>query len=150
MDLHLEVISKAELSELQHEALKVPFLYDGHPLMLKMARGKVLSATPAENAVNTPLSPKTLILALCATPFQESVYRALMTVPRGSTITYGALAALAGHPRAVRAAATTVASNPFALLIPCHRVIPATGGSGNYRWGKTLKQQLLESETTAK
>ena len=50
------------------------------------------------------------------------------------------------HPKAVRAVAQACASNPVAVVIPCHRVLPKTGGAGGYRWGTRRKQQLLALE----
>ena len=65
------------------------------------------------------------------TPFQRAVTEALRAVPYGETVTYGELAALAGHPNAQRAAGTFCAGNRFAIVVPCHRVV-AAGGLGSY------------------
>jgi AraC family transcriptional regulator of adaptative response/methylated-DNA-[protein]-cysteine methyltransferase len=86
-----------------------------------------------------PLPP----LDLCGTPFQIRVWQTLLTVPRGSTVTYGDLARQLGIPRAARAVGRAVASNSLAYLVPCHRVVPKSGGSGNYRWGSDLKTRIL-------
>jgi AraC family transcriptional regulator of adaptative response/methylated-DNA-[protein]-cysteine methyltransferase len=59
---------------------------------------------------------------------------------------YAELAQAIGSPAAARAVAQACANNPVALLIPCHRVIPATGGVGGYRWGARRKERLLEIE----
>ena len=80
------------------------------------------------------------------TPFQLRVWRALVGIPCGSTRTYGAIAREIGAPGSARAVGTAVAGNPVAVLIPCHRVLPAGGGIGNYRWGARLKHALLEWE----
>jgi methylated-DNA-[protein]-cysteine S-methyltransferase len=80
------------------------------------------------------------------TPFQRAVAEALRRVPYGETVTYGELAALAGHPNAQRAAGTFCAHNRFAIVIPCHRVV-AAGGLGSYgSLGVAYKQRLLELE----
>ncbi len=65
-----------------------------------------------------------------SSPFQQSVATALRRVPRGEVVTYGELAALAGHPRAPRAVGTVCARNPFMFLLPCHRVVSSTGIGG--------------------
>jgi AraC family transcriptional regulator of adaptative response/methylated-DNA-[protein]-cysteine methyltransferase len=84
------------------------------------------------------------------TPFQLGVWRALVRVPVGAVVSYAALAAAAGKPTACRATGTAVGANPVAFLIPCHRVIPASGGTGQYRGGVVRKRAMLawESATT--
>ena len=145
MEIRLEVISKAELSELREEALEVPFLWHGVPLIFSMARGKTIDIVFGSDEAAEPVPPH-IILAGAMSAFRERVYKALMNVPRGTTVSYSQLAALAGHPTAVRAVATAVARNPFACLVPCHRVVPANGSTGRYRWGEKLKAALLELE----
>jgi AraC family transcriptional regulator, regulatory protein of adaptative response / methylated-DNA-[protein]-cysteine methyltransferase len=81
------------------------------------------------------------------TSFQLRIWRALMEVPSGKTVTYGALAAAAGNPHASRATGAAVGANPVAFLIPCHRVIRADGGTGGYRWGGARKQAMLSAES---
>lgn len=72
---------------------------------------------------------------------------ALAKVPHGRTVTYGQLAELAGRPRAARAAGSACATNPLPLLVPCHRVLPASGGLGNFGFlGPRYKRRLLELE----
>jgi methylated-DNA-[protein]-cysteine S-methyltransferase len=84
--------------------------------------------------------------SLVAAPFRRSVLETLHEVARGDVVTYGALAQLAGNPRAFRAAATACARNPIPIVVPCHRVLPASGGIGNYGGGVARKQALLELE----
>jgi methylated-DNA-[protein]-cysteine S-methyltransferase len=79
-------------------------------------------------------------------PFRRAVLETLRAVPRGQTITYGALAGRAGNPRAYRAAGTACARNPVPIVVPCHRVLPGTGGLGNYGGGPERKRALLELE----
>lgn len=78
--------------------------------------------------------------------FQIKVWEALLTIPSGALISYGALAQRIDAPRAARAVGTAVGQNPVALLIPCHRVIRDTGVLGNYRWGSARKSALLAWE----
>lgn len=85
-------------------------------------------------------------LDLEGTPFQQRVWAALLEVPFGSTVSYSELAQRIGMPRAVRAVASAVARNKVAVLVPCHRVVHKDGSAGNYRWGSTLKQELIKWE----
>ncbi|MGH7666351.1 MAG: bifunctional transcriptional activator/DNA repair enzyme AdaA [Candidatus Dormibacteria bacterium] len=88
-----------------------------------------------------------LPLDVHGTMFQWQVWRQIQRIPRGATRTYGELAGEIGRPRAVRAVARACATNQVALLIPCHRVVPAAGGGGGYRWGKDRKRRLLQAES---
>lgn len=88
-----------------------------------------------------------LPLDIRATAFQWQVWNALAGIPRGETRSYAEVAATIGRPRAARAVARACATNPVALAIPCHRVVPAAGGVGGYRWGADRKKALLARET---
>lgn len=88
----------------------------------------------------------TLPLALPGTEFQQAVWQALCRIPRGQTISYKALAAAVGRPKAIRAAASACGANPIALAVPCHRVIASDGGLGGYKWGIEHKAELLRRE----
>ncbi len=81
-----------------------------------------------------------------ATAFQVQVWEALKKIPIGTTVHYSDIAATIGQPTSVRAVARACATNPIALLVPCHRVIPKSGGLGGYRWGVSRKQRLLDLE----
>ncbi len=87
-----------------------------------------------------------LPLDVRATAFQQQVWQALRAIPPGETRTYGQVAQTIGRPGAVRAVARACATNPVALVVPCHRVVPAAGGTGGYRWGAQRKRALLKSE----
>jgi AraC family transcriptional regulator, regulatory protein of adaptative response / methylated-DNA-[protein]-cysteine methyltransferase len=89
-----------------------------------------------------------LPLDIQATAFQWQVWQALSAIPYGETRTYTEIAREIGRPHAVRAVARACATNPVALAIPCHRVIPTAGGVGGYRWGAARKRQLLTRERT--
>jgi methylated-DNA-[protein]-cysteine S-methyltransferase len=80
------------------------------------------------------------------TPFQLEVAEALRSVPYGATVTYGELAALAGHPNAQRAAGTFCAHNRLPLILPCHRVVAAAGLGSYGSLGAGYKRRLLELE----
>lgn len=81
-----------------------------------------------------------------ATAFQWRVWRQLQAIPYGETRTYRQVAAAIGKPTATRAVARACATNPVALLIPCHRVIRTDGSMGGYRWGIPRKETLLKQE----
>lgn len=81
-----------------------------------------------------------------ATAFQRCVWEELQRIPYGSTRSYGEVASAIGRPTAVRAVARACATNPVALVVPCHRVIREDKSLGGYRWGLERKQKLLANE----
>jgi len=83
------------------------------------------------------------------TPFQVRVWQALLRVPAGSLVTYGALSSAVGAPGAARAIGSAVGANALAFIIPCHRVIRATGVLGNYRWDPMRKRAMIGWEAAA-
>ena len=79
-------------------------------------------------------------------PFTRQALEVLTReVPAGATLTYGELAARCGRPKAARAVGRAMAANPFAILIPCHRVL-AKDGPGGYAYGQDIKERLLRLE----
>lgn len=84
-----------------------------------------------------------------ATAFQWKVWRALQRIPYGETRAYADVARTIGKPKAARAVARACASNPVCLVVPCHRVVPSTGGTGGYRWGKERKARLISLEKSS-
>jgi len=108
---------------------------------LKPALDQVISQlTEHPAALDLPLD-------LRATAFQMRVWQVLRAIPRGQTRTYAQLARDIGQPTAVRAVARACATNPVAVVIPCHRVIGSNGSPTGYRWGIGRKQKLLEIES---
>lgn len=89
-----------------------------------------------------------LRLHVRGTNFQLKVWEALLTIPPGTTTTYGELAARLNNPKASRAIGRAVGANPISLLIPCHRVIGAAGALTGYRWGTTRKRAILAMEAS--
>lgn len=89
-----------------------------------------------------------LPLHLCGTAFQLLTWTVLLDIAAGNTQTYGELAHRIGMPRAARAVGSALGANHLAFFVPCHRVLPAVGGVGNYRWGSTLKRRLLAEEAS--
>ena len=88
-------------------------------------------------------------LVLTGSPFQLKVWQGLRDIPFGETRSYGQLAASLGHPGAARAVGTAIAANKLAYLVPCHRVVRATGEIGQFRWGRERKAQMLAWESRA-
>jgi AraC family transcriptional regulator of adaptative response/methylated-DNA-[protein]-cysteine methyltransferase len=88
-----------------------------------------------------------LPLDVRATPFQKEVWQVLQRIPCGQTRTYAQVAAAIGRTSAARAVARACATNPVALLIPCHRVVRGDGALGGYRWGIERKAALLRHES---
>jgi len=80
------------------------------------------------------------------TVFQQAVWQALLRIPAGRTQSYGQLAQQLNRPSAVRAVGAAVGRNPISLLVPCHRILGATGQLTGYAGGLWRKQALLESE----
>ena len=87
-----------------------------------------------------------LPLDIRATAFQRRVWQELQKIPFGQTRTYAEIAKRIGQPTAARAVAQACATNPLALVIPCHRVVRKSGDLGGYRWGVDRKKVLLERE----
>jgi len=89
-----------------------------------------------------PLSPR-------GTDFQQRVWLELLTIPHGSTSTYGDIARRIGNPNAMRAVGLANGKNPIAIIVPCHRVIGSNGKLTGYAGGLGMKQTLLDLETNA-
>lgn len=87
-----------------------------------------------------------LIADLDETPFKKPVLREVMRIPRGEIRSYGDIAQFVGYPRAARAVGNAMRSNPFPIIIPCHRVIRGDGGLGGYGGMEHLKARLLRFE----
>lgn len=92
----------------------------------------------------TPTTPVTCDAQ--GSTFQLAVWEHLTTIPLGSTCTYSEVAEALGRPTAVRAVARACATNPTALVVPCHRVIRRDGSLAGYRWGIAVKRALLDAE----
>ncbi len=94
------------------------------------------------------LSRKPIALLVKGTNFQVQVWRALLRVPFAGITTYQTIAETIGNPTAARAVGNAVGNNPVAYLIPCHRVIRASGELGGYRWGLERKTVILSWEAS--
>jgi AraC family transcriptional regulator of adaptative response/methylated-DNA-[protein]-cysteine methyltransferase len=96
--------------------------------------------------VNGAVNAAQIPLDIQGTAFQQLVWKALRQIPRGKTRSYSDIAKTIGKPKAVRAVAGACASNPVAVVVPCHRVVGKNGSLAGYRWGVKRKAALLESE----
>lgn len=88
-----------------------------------------------------------IALDIEGTKFQMDVWKALLAIKRGQPKTYSDIANDIGRPKAVRAVGSAVGENPVSLIIPCHRVLPKSGGVGNYGWGPEIKEKILRLES---
>jgi methylated-DNA-[protein]-cysteine S-methyltransferase len=88
----------------------------------------------------------TVPLEARGTPFQREVWEALASIPYGATASYADIARMVGRPRAFRAVGQANGANPLAIIVPCHRVIAASGGIGGYSGGLPIKRWLLALE----
>jgi AraC family transcriptional regulator of adaptative response/methylated-DNA-[protein]-cysteine methyltransferase len=97
-------------------------------------------------AVANPAHLPDLALDVAGTVFQQAVWRELARIPPGETLSYAALAARAGNPKAVRAVGSACGANQVAVLIPCHRALRTDGTLGGYAYGLKRKIELLKRE----
>lgn len=113
--------------------------------------GEVMAALidGAVAAVADPAHLPDLPLDVAGTVFQQAVWRELARIPPGETLSYAALAAKAGNPKAVRAVGSACGANQVAVLIPCHRALRTDGSLGGYAYGLERKIELLKRETKA-
>ncbi len=107
--------------------------------------GAVTAAVRAYHAGDLD-APAAVAVRQSSGPFQTHAWDVLRTVPAGTHVSYTELAAKAGRPTAVRAAAASCANNAAALFVPCHRVLRSDGALGGFRWGLDVKRWLLEHE----
>lgn len=82
------------------------------------------------------------------TEFEQKALRTILAIPRGEVRTYEWVARAVGRPKAVRAVGNVMATNPVPFLLPCHRVVPTSGGIGKYAFGPAMKRSLLAAEGT--
>jgi AraC family transcriptional regulator of adaptative response/methylated-DNA-[protein]-cysteine methyltransferase len=133
---------------------RVSFDEDEAALRLRFPHAEILPADAAlaalaakvVAAVESPERDHDLPLDVRGTAFQEAIWQALRTIPRGETRTYSQLAAIAGNPGAVRAAGSACGRNPVSIVIPCHRAQRTDGTLGGYAYGLERKRTLLDRE----
>jgi len=131
----------ALLRELKHDFAAAEIRRDDH--------GLEPVAAQVRQWLQGPAAPLGVPLDIQGTAFQQMVWEALRRIPSGQTRSYAEVAQSIGRPRAVRAVANACASNPVALLVPCHRVVQKNGSMAGYRWGVKRKEELLRKERSA-
>jgi AraC family transcriptional regulator of adaptative response/methylated-DNA-[protein]-cysteine methyltransferase len=129
----------ATLAQALRDEYHAADIREGEPARADWVRAIVAHLEGEMPALDLPIDVQ-------ATAFQWKVWRALQTIPYGQTRAYADVARSIGQPRAVRAVARACATNPVALVVPCHRVVQTGGGLGGYRWGVRRKAKLLEKE----
>ena len=112
------------------------------PILSDAANQLVEYFAGRRHTFDLPLAPR-------GTGFQQRVWRALTAIPYGETRSYGELAHSIGRPSASRAVGAANGKNPISIIIPCHRVIAASGELTGYAGGLAAKKWLLEHERSA-
>jgi methylated-DNA-[protein]-cysteine S-methyltransferase len=110
-----------------------------HPVLLAATHQLAEYFAGTRHAFDLPLAPD-------GTPFQQAVWRALLDIPYGETRSYADVARSIGRPSATRAVGAANGRNPLAIVMPCHRVIGASGGLTGFAGGMTAKRLLLDLE----
>ncbi|MFI5304598.1 MAG: methylated-DNA--[protein]-cysteine S-methyltransferase [Nitrospiria bacterium] len=131
---------KAAVQAMKNDWAKSTFLES--PEMTQTVRDKLFKNTSKQASTGLELFVK-------GTPFQIRVWKELLRVSYGSVAYYQEIARRIGHPKAFRAVGSAIAQNRIAYLIPCHRVIQKSGDPGQYRWGKEMKKELLDMESSS-
>ena len=98
------------------------------------------------NSLGKKYPSKVKIKFLECSEFQKIVWKELLKINHGRTISYSEIANLILYPKAVRAVASAVGKNPISIIVPCHRVIRKNGLIGDYAWGVKMKRALLDVE----
>lgn len=98
------------------------------------------------NALGNKIALKVKIKFLECSEFQKTVWKELLKINYGRTISYSGVANLISYPKAVRAVASAIGKNPISIIVPCHRVIRKNGLIGGYAWGANMKRALLDVE----
>ena len=126
------------LEELERQFPKARLIGDDPGFAARLAQVAALAEAPGQG-MDLPLD-------LRGTAFQRQVWQALRQIPPGQTLSYAALAAAIGLPKAVRAVAGACAANKLAIAVPCHRILRTDGALSGYRWGVERKRDLLSRE----
>lgn len=127
------------ITNAQPEDQSVPTEAHGHPELTQAVKELNEYFAGKRTAFTFPMEP-------AGTPFQKSVWDALLKIPYGKTATYGQIAMAVGNPKGARAVGMACNKNPIWIVVPCHRVIGANGSLTGYALGTGMKQQLLTLE----
>lgn len=132
IEVGIEEENQADLNCIKNET---PLIRETHLQLMEYFAGQ-------RQTFQLPLAPK-------GTPFQQTVWQTLQTIPYGQTWSYLQLAKAIGNPKACRAVGMANHRNPIGIIIPCHRVIGANGSLVGYAGGLDMKKRLLEIENRA-
>jgi methylated-DNA-[protein]-cysteine S-methyltransferase len=138
----LILIPKPKISTWKVISRSFPDLIETSCMEINMLADQIKAFLTGENI---RFSLDMMRMDLC-TPFQEEVLRAEFAIPRGRVSSYGLIAKHLNKPGAARAVGTALATNPFPIIIPCHRALRSDGTLGGYQGGLPMKQALLEME----
>lgn len=117
--------------------------HDTHPVLRAARRQLEEYMAGTRSRFDLPLDLR------AGTPFQQSVWRALLAIPYGATVRYADIGQQVGKPGAARAVGAAVGRNPISLVVPCHRVMGSDGSLTGYAGGLDRKQALLRTESTS-
>ena len=134
------------ISFVEHSEQETEATFKAEWFLAKVNRNENITAESHQQLFSSN-SPQKIKLLLRGTQFQIQIWQALLNIPFGAVSNYEKLAATIGKSAATRAAASAIAKNKIAYLIPCHRVIRKIGESGEFRWGKNRKKILLAYES---
>lgn len=127
------------ITNAQPEDQAVPNESPNHPELMKAVKELGEYFAGKRTAFTFPMEP-------AGTPFQQSVWEALLKIPYGKTATYGQIAMAVGNPKGARAVGMACNKNPIWIAVPCHRVIGSNGSLTGYALGTGMKAKLLELE----
>lgn len=127
------------ITNAQPEDRGVPTVAKDHPELTQAAEELGEYFAGKRSAFTFPMEP-------AGTPFQKSVWDALLKIPYGKTATYGQIAMAVGNPKGARAVGMACNKNPIWIAVPCHRVIGSNGSLTGYALGTGMKRQLLKLE----
>lgn len=127
------------LTAIRFEATPAADNTDTPPLLQEAARQLAAYFAGERRSFDLPLRP-------AGTPFQQAVRAALLEIPYGEVCSYARIAARIGRPKATRAVGAANHRNPFPIVVPCHRVIGASGALTGYGGGLDIKERLLRIE----
>ncbi len=122
------------------------FSYLGFEVLVRFSEGRLVKVELTGRKSNATEMPSFKPDLSTLSYFDSSVMKAAMKIPMGRVTTYMALADAAGRQKAARAAGNVMAKNPYAIVIPCHRVIRSDLSLGGYFYGTEIKRGLLEAE----
>lgn len=142
--LHLELDGKKAVEELKQEWPNASYSHSDIEAETRCAH--IFNRSVEGQNSMAPIEKAPLRLWVKGSVFQVKVWEALLAIPEGATWSYQELASYIGVNNSVRAVASAVARNPVGYIIPCHRVIRASGAINQYRWGSERKAAMLISE----